>query len=182
MLNDLRPDWDSTFMTLAFLVAQRSLDKHTRHGCLAVSELNEILSTGYNSPPRGCIDEEVPLERPMKYLYMVHSEANCINSAARCGISLENSTFYITGPPCNVCFRSIRNVGAKKIIYGPILHQRTEDEIKSIEFMNKKRGPNFSGVTEQHIEMREFKDIQKVHDLLKQTGTYIDKKLEIGVW
>ncbi len=172
-----RPSWDSWFMTLTFVVAQRSLDKHTKCGCVAVDDSKSILSVGYNSPPRGCIDSDIPTDRPAKYLYMEHSESNAVNNAARCGISLKGSTFYVTGPPCNACFRRIINVGAVRIVHGPILHQRTEEEIESIKIMNNRAAENFSSTRYCAVEMQEMHDMSSVYGLLDQTHEYIVKKL-----
>lgn len=115
-----RPDWNFYFMTLALLASQRSLDPHTKHGTVVIDDDRTILSIGYNGPPRHSIDENVPLTRPEKYDWMVHSESAAIINAARSGIPLKGSTFYITGHPCEKCMREMINVGAKKIIYGPI--------------------------------------------------------------
>jgi len=165
-VSDTRPDWNSWFMTLAFVVAQRSLDKHTRHGCVVTDQSRSILSVGYNGPPRGCLDEKVPLERPSKYAWFQHSESNAIANAARCGTKLFGSTFYITGPPCPDCFGKIINVGARKIVYGPILHQRTEEQMEAIEIMR----------IETRIEVIEINDMSSVFDLLSKTEKYIYTK------
>ncbi len=115
-----RPDWHTYFMSIAFVVAQRSIDTSTKVGCVVVNKENSILTTGYNGPPRGMKDINIPTTRPEKYSYMSHAEINAIANAARHGISLRDSVFYVTTPPCDVCFRSIINCGAEKVIYGPI--------------------------------------------------------------
>lgn len=168
---DTRPAWDSWFMTLAYVIAQRSLDKHTKHGCVVVDDSRTILSVGYNGPPRGCADELIPLERPDKYDYMRHSEENAITNAARTGIGLNGSTFYVTGPPCHSCFGNIINVGAKTIIHGPVLHQRTEAQIKAIELMN----------ADQKIRIVEYTAMPLVINILTKTRTYIEGKLESDI-
>lgn len=164
---DKRPEWDTWFMTLAFVISQRSLDKATKHGCVVVDESRSILSVGYNSPPRGCVDSEIPLERPFKYDYMQHSESNAITNAARCGTPLFGSTFYITGTPCPSCFGKMINVGARKLVYGPILHKRTDAQIKAVEIMKK----------HQDVEIVEIHDVSDVFSLLQQTETYMTKKI-----
>lgn len=134
-----RISWSDYFMSLCFLAAQRSSDPDTRHGCLAVADDRTILSTGYNGPPRNCIDSSVPLTRPLKYKWHTHSESNAITNAARHGISLMHSTFYITGFPCVDCFRQIINVGAKRIIYGPVGSSCIDENDMDI-IKNMKRG------------------------------------------
>lgn len=145
-----RPSWDEYYMDMAFFIAQKSLDPSTKHGCIAVDEDHTVLSIGYNSPPRGCVDENIPLTRPAKYPYMVHSEENAIINAARSGVSLKGSTFYITGSPCSRCFRGILNVGAIRIVYGPVNSNCISEEDKqAIEIMNQSKidlGECFSGI------------------------------------
>lgn len=114
-----RPCKDLYFMNLCFEVARRSIDPTTKHGCIAVDSESGILSTGYNSPPQGFVDEEFPLTRPEKYLDMIHAEKNCIYMSARHAISIVGSTFYITGFPCRECLKAMIQVRVSKIIYGP---------------------------------------------------------------
>lgn len=124
-----RPCKDLYFMNLCFEVARRSIDPTTKHGCIAVDADDGIISTGYNSPPQGFVDEEFPLTRPEKYLDMVHSEPNCIYMAARRSVSVAGSTFYITGFPCRECLKAMLQVKVSKIIYGPY------NSIMSAEYM-----------------------------------------------
>jgi len=134
-----RPSWDEYYMDMAFLISQKSLDPSTKHGCIVVDNKHTPLSMGYNSPPRDCIDENIPLTRPEKYPYMVHAEENAMLNAARSGVSLIGSTFYITGYPCSRCFRGIKNVEATTIIYGPVNSNCISEEDKhAIEIMNQK--------------------------------------------
>ncbi len=134
----VKPDWDSYFMAMAFVVCQRSIDPDTKHGCVVVDKDHSILSIGYNSPPRGCVDEEIPLTRPEKYSFFEHAESNAIINAARVGIPLIGSTFYVTGHPCTKCFSQILNVGAKRIIYGPVKSPSVnEQRFKEIEILMK---------------------------------------------
>ena len=78
----------------------------------------EIVSTGYNSFPRG-IDDNKPLrqERPEKYYWFEHAERNAIYNAARIGVSLKGSTAYLTsGLPCMDCARALVQSGVVKIV------------------------------------------------------------------
>ncbi len=113
-----RPSWDNYFLSLTFLIAQRSFDNSTKCGCVLVDEKNCILSTGYNGPIRGSNDETVPMTRPDKYFVMEHSERNAIYIAATNGIALKNSKAYVTGLPCIDCLRGLLQVGVTEIIYG----------------------------------------------------------------
>ena len=123
-----RPCKDLFCMNLCFEIARKSLDPSTKHGCLAVDEDGVILSAGYNSPPQGSVDEEIPLTRPEKYDYFIHSESNCIILASRKETSLKNSTFYITGFPCIICLGGMLQAKVSKIIYGPYSSVMTDSK------------------------------------------------------
>ena len=119
-------------MDMCRLVSSRSIDPHTQHGCVVVAPDNTVLATGYNSPPRGCDDSKVPLTRPEKYDWFVHSEAAAIANAAKHGVRIDGSTFYITGWPCEQCSRLIINAGGVKIIYGDVKSKCISDINESI--------------------------------------------------
>lgn len=163
-----RPDWDAWFITICCLVSQRSLDPHTKHGCVVIDADRTILSLGYNGPPRGCSDEDIPLTRPAKYKYMSHAEVNAITNAARSGVSLKGATFYITGMPCQDCFRHILNVGARRIVYGVVGSVCIQDEdLEAIQRMN----------SNGRIEFAEYRDTAAIFELLGTTRGYIERKL-----
>ena len=162
-----RPCWDHYFISLAFVVAQRSLDDSTKCGSIVVSDDNTILSIGYNSPPRGCDDKKVPQSRPEKYLWFLHAEEAAIVNAAKHGLCLKNSTFYITGAPCARCVRKMINVGAKKIIYGGVNAKCVDNEDKkAIKQM----------LENSDIKITEIENKQIFIDILDQTIKYIEEK------
>ena len=39
-----RPDWDTYFLQQAFLVATRSPDVHTQHGCIIIDDQKRVVS------------------------------------------------------------------------------------------------------------------------------------------
>jgi dCMP deaminase len=106
-------NWAEYFRNIAEVVKTKSKDRNTQIGAVIVGRDNEIVSTGYNSFPRG-IDDEVAerQERPEKYYYMCHAEQNAIINAARIGVSTKGTTMYLTcGMPCCDCTRAIINAG-----------------------------------------------------------------------
>lgn len=115
--------WDDYFRSLAHTVKLKSKDKYTQIGAVIVGRNNEIISTGYNSFPRGINDEVAERqERPEKYYWFVHAEQNAILNAARIGVSTQSSTMYVTcGIPCSDCARSIINAGIEQLICEPDL-------------------------------------------------------------
>lgn len=111
-------NWREYYINIAEEVKRKSKDEKTKIGVVLVGEDGEIVSTGYNSFPRG-INDNVPerQERPEKYYWFAHAELNCIVNAARIGVSTKNTTMYMTcSCPCADCARAIINAGVKNIV------------------------------------------------------------------
>lgn len=109
--------WVEYFLGIAEQVKLKSKDESTQIGAVIVGQDNEILSTGYNSFPRGLRDDKEERQvRPEKYFWFEHAERNAIYNAARIGTPLKDSTIYLTsGLPCADCARAIINTGIRKI-------------------------------------------------------------------
>jgi dCMP deaminase len=111
-------NWQSYFKGIALQVKNKSKDNRTQIGAVIVGRGNEIVSTGYNSFPRG-INDNLPerQERPEKYYWFEHAERNALYNAARIGVSTEGCTIYLTcGIPCADCARGIINAGIRKVV------------------------------------------------------------------
>ena len=110
-------NWTEYFRGIAHQVKLKSKDIRTQIGAVVVGKDNEILSTGYNSFPRGINDDvEERQERPEKYYWFEHAERNAIYNAARIGVSTNGAKMYMTcGIPCADCARGIINAGIKEI-------------------------------------------------------------------
>ena len=110
--------WDLRFIELARHISGWSKDPSTKVGCVVVGEDREIRSTGFNGFPRGINDDEERLtDREKKYPLICHAEENAIMHAARIGVSLKDSTAYVTWPPCSRCARSLIQAGIKEVVY-----------------------------------------------------------------
>ena len=110
-------NWTEYFRNLANNVKLKSKDKNTQIGAIIVGKDNEIVSTGYNSFPRGLDDTiEERQERPEKYYWFEHAERNAIYNAARIGVSTKGTTMYLSHWfPCSDCARGIINAGITRI-------------------------------------------------------------------
>lgn len=110
--------WKEYFRYVVHQIKRKSKDRNTQIGAIIVGEENEVISTGYNSFPRGINDDvEERQERPEKYYWFSHAETNAIINAARNGVSTKGSTMYMTcGIPCSDCTRNIINAGIKRIV------------------------------------------------------------------
>ena len=110
-------NWVSYYKQLANTVKLKSKDKYTQIGAVIVGKDGEIVSTGYNSFPRGLDDGlDYRQERPEKYYWFEHAERNAIYNAARIGVSTKGTTMYLScGLPCADCARGIINSGVTRI-------------------------------------------------------------------
>ena len=133
--------WDMRFIGLAQHISTWSKDPSTKVGCVVVGEDREIRSTGFNGFPRGINDDEERLtDREKKYPLICHAEENAIMHAARIGVSLKDSTAYVTWPPCSRCARSLIQAGIREIVYpetGKIPERWIEDFTISDSMLNE---------------------------------------------
>jgi dCMP deaminase len=137
-------NWTEYFLNIAENVKIKSKDQSTQIGAVIVGEDNEVLSTGYNSFPRGLDDtKQERQERPEKYFWFEHAERNAIYNAARVGTPLKNASIYITsGVPCMDCARGIVNAGIKKVYCKTVCtttnkEKWEESQKRSIELLNE---------------------------------------------
>lgn len=123
----LRPDWNQLYITMCYLVGMRSKDGHTHLGSIIVDSDNVLVSTGYNSLPRGIeIDQDekrLSREAGEKYFWMEHAERNAIYNAARRGTQLKGCKLYVPWCPCADCARGIIQTGISKVI----IHSNGQD-------------------------------------------------------
>jgi dCMP deaminase len=137
-------NWTDYFLNIAEQVKLKSKDESTQIGAVIVGEDKEVLSTGYNSFPRGLDDSlKERQERPEKYFWMEHAERNAIYNAARIGVSLKNSTIYLTsGLPCMDCARGIVNSGVTTVYCKEVCTTKNkekweESQKKSLQLLNE---------------------------------------------
>lgn len=137
-------NWTEYFLNIAEQVKLKSKDQSTQIGAVIVGQDNEVLSTGYNSFPRGMDDSiQERQERPEKYFWFEHAERNAIYNAARIGVSLKNSTIYLTsGLPCMDCARGIVNSGVKVVWCKRVCTTKNkekweESQAKSMQLLNE---------------------------------------------
>jgi dCMP deaminase len=136
-------NWKEYFRGIAHQVKLKSKDRYTQIGAVVVGSDNQIVSTGYNSFPRG-IDDSVDerQERPEKYYWFEHAERNSLYNAALIGVSTKGCTMYLTcGIPCSDCARGIINSGISKIVCervgGAVGNLWDEHAKRSIEMFNE---------------------------------------------
>lgn len=175
-----RLSWTKYFMSVVDTVAQRSTCNRGKPGCVFVKD-NEILVTGYAGSPPGfphCDDfgHEYELRAPLnkisaeKYskpeitnfildnhsvhcIRTIHAEQNAICQAAKRGVSLKDSTCYVSMTPCRTCAMLLISVGVQLVV----VQKQYQKAKSSIELLHK------AGIEILHLD----DDVQKYSDLLR---------------
>jgi dCMP deaminase len=127
LLNEdrLRPGWDTYFMALASLAAQRSNCMKRRVGCVLVRE-KRVISTGYNGTPRGLrncgeggcgrCNGGQGSGHGLATCLCIHAEENALLEAGRERIR-EGAILYCDTCPCLTCSIKITQVGISEVVY-----------------------------------------------------------------
>ncbi|MBS4008640.1 MAG: cytidine/deoxycytidylate deaminase family protein [Clostridium sp.] len=121
----MRPSWDTYFMEITRVVANRSTCLRRKVGATIIKD-KRILTTGYNGAPKdlahcqevGCIREEkqIPSGERHELCRALHAEQNAILQAALYGVSIQGATVYCTTHPCVMCAKMIINAGMKEVV------------------------------------------------------------------
>mgnify|MGYP007071611267 CR=1 FL=1 len=127
-------DWPAYYMGFAEHAARKSKDL-TKVGAILVGPDGEVRLTAYNGPPRGVIDSPDRRERPRKYLFASHAEANLISFAAREGIRTAGCTVYVTHAPCAGCARTLIQAGVVQVVHGDGTTAMPADEFRAAREM-----------------------------------------------
>lgn len=111
---------DKVYMQNAVNIATLSHARRKKVGCVLVTPDNVMLSS-YNGTPSGWDNN---CEHHISYTYelktkdtVIHAELNAILHAARQGVSIKDSTIYITLSPCSACSAMIAQAGIKRVVY-----------------------------------------------------------------
>lgn len=142
-----RPSLDEYYLNIAKAVSERSTCLRKHYGAVVVSE-GEILSTGYNNPPRGeahcAVCTKCDSGKDMATFETcpaVHAEMNALLSASR--KDMIGADLYLAGYdvkssiaveceawPCEICLRLIKNAGINRIINKKgVIYMRSDDGI-----------------------------------------------------
>jgi len=122
--------WVTYLYGFARWAANNSKDS-TKVGAVLVGPKLEVRLTAYNGPPRGVLDTSDRLERPRKYLFASHAEANLIAFAARAGITTEGCAVFVTHHPCASCARTLIQAGVSEVLYGPGTTSMPDEEFNA---------------------------------------------------
>jgi len=115
--NNMNLSWKRWHIGLTHWVSGKSKDRSTKVGAVIVDDDNTVISTGFNSFPRGVNDNvDSRHERPAKYQWTEHAERNAIYNAARQVLKGTTLVLQYAPCPCCDCTRGVIQSGIKKII------------------------------------------------------------------
>lgn len=164
------PSWDLYYLSIAFMASRRSIDQHTKCGCIIVSKDNRPLTMGYNGPIKGSKDENIPLTRPEKYFWLLHSEENALLSYSGPHSEMVGGTCYITIKPCHHCLRALIQRGIKRIVISD-LAQSTLVESSAYEVSVQEKMMREHGIECTYIDIKDV--VRQFEDCI----AYIDGKI-----
>jgi dCMP deaminase len=128
-------DWPTYLMGFAEHAALKSKDSTQVGAVLVGQDGRTVLLSAYNGPPAGVYDSPDRRERPRKYLFTSHAEANLVAFAARAGIRTDGCTVYVTHMPCAGCARTLIQAGVSAVRYGPGQTSMPQEEFLAAETM-----------------------------------------------
>lgn len=159
MSQQVRKDWDTYFMDIAYMAATRSRCSRRQVGTVLVQG-KKLLGTAYNGAPMGVPDcsedgcmiaEEYELVRDadgrenmvkkQRCVRTIHAEQNLLLFTDRS--DREGSTIYVTDQPCWTCANMIANSGVTEVVYHRP-YMKDSDKVKRLM--------EARGITFRHME------------------------------
>lgn len=118
---------DKVYMQNAINMSTLSHAVRKKVGCILVTPDNLQIGA-YNGTPDGwsncCEYEETtndfhfnPITHLITHRHVIHAELNAILHAVRQGVSVKDSTIYITLSPCSACSAMVAQAGIKRVVY-----------------------------------------------------------------
>lgn len=121
-----RPTWDEYYIEMLEVIKKRSTCIRRKVAAIIVKD-QRIIATGYNGAPAGlahceqvgCIRQHrgIPSGEHHELCRGIHAEQNAIIQSAIHGVSIKDSTIYITHSPCILCAKMIINAKISRIVY-----------------------------------------------------------------
>ena len=160
-MTNIRKDWDTYFMDIAYMAATRS-QCNRRHVGTVLVQGKKLLGSAYNGAPMGVPDcqeagcmlvEEFEvsvkdgaeqLVRKERCIRTIHAEQNLLLFTDR--RDREGSTIYVTDQPCWTCANMIANSGVKEIVY----HRTYAKDSAKVSELMKNRGLQFRMLESYH--------------------------------
>lgn len=111
---------DTCYMKVAEAHAALSKGERAKVGACLVTKHGVVLGGCNGMAPGGSNKleyKEVPFEVLVTKPQTIHAELSCILKGAKEGVSVVDSTLYVTLSPCIVCSEMIAAAGVKRVVY-----------------------------------------------------------------
>lgn len=135
-------DLDIVHMNAAMQYASLSRALRKKVGAVLVTNQG-IIVPGFNGTPRGADNscEYFEYGALVTKPSVIHAELNCIMKAAREGVSVIDSTIYVTMSPCEPCSAMLIQAGVRRVVFadkyrctaGLVLLQDSDIMIEQLE-------------------------------------------------
>jgi dCMP deaminase len=111
-------DLDHVYMQVACLHGKLSKAQRKQVGAVIVTK-SGIMIPGYNGTASGRpnLCEDTVDNQLVTKPEVIHAELNCILKAAREGVSVVDSTCYVSLSPCVPCSAMLAQAGIKRLVY-----------------------------------------------------------------
>ncbi|WP_342552142.1 cytidine/deoxycytidylate deaminase family protein [Paenibacillus sp. FSL R7-0652] len=151
---ELRKDWDTYFMDIAYMVSTRSRCPRRHVGAVLVQG-KKLLGTAYNGAPMGvpdcseagCMiaeeyelvvtDDHEEMVKKQRCIRTIHAEQNLLLFTDR--IDREGSSVYVTDEPCWTCANMLANSGVTEIVF----HRSYPKDTSKVKNMMQQKGISF---------------------------------------
>ncbi|MGW8957031.1 deoxycytidylate deaminase [Paenibacillus sp. NPDC055715] len=170
MSADVRKDWDTYFMDIAYMVSTRSRCSRRHVGAVLVQG-KKLLGTAYNGAPSGVpdcseagcmISEEYEvvhregreeMVKKQRCIRTIHAEQNLLLFTDR--IDREGSSVYVTDQPCWTCANMLANSGVVEIVY----HRPYPKDSDKVRGMMEQKGIAFRMLDNYHPPKETLMDV-----------------------
>jgi len=98
------------FLKMSDLVSSASPDPATKCGCVLTDNDARVVGTGYNGFAKGT-EDNWPLSRPEKYLFVIHSELNAIINSNVILRHIGGGYAFVNRQCCHSCLIHMHNFG-----------------------------------------------------------------------
>jgi len=115
---------DMTYMKVAEAHADLSKGLRAKVGACIVTQHGVILGGCNGMAPGGsnCLEYETVEGKWITKPEVIHAELSCILKAAKEGVSVVNSTLYVTLSCCLPCSEMIAAAGITRVVYKDLYH------------------------------------------------------------
>lgn len=121
--------FEGSIFDMLRVLSRNSTCTRRQNAAILVSEDGNIISTGYNGPPRGMLHcgengclrgqiglDYIPSGARLDMCSAMHAEKNAIINAAKEGINIRKATLYTLYSPCFDCTKTIINSEITRVV------------------------------------------------------------------